>query len=166
MILSITGWFTVPNYRFDITSEFFKLLIDSFTPMVNEYVGKKIKEKELEIYLGTDGASETLKVVKRFEKNTDYLTYEFWLPYSKIVINKEVDLQVFVDEFVASFTEALCNFCIPTESITFAQQTIKEELKVNLEKYAFVLTAKEKNYRDALQKLKLEFANSRNKAKV
>jgi hypothetical protein len=154
MEISITGNYTVPNFNFDLEIAYLNLLGDKIEQnLLHKFPLPKVKSQELEIYICTDGKS-TESFIQKISKTDKgkFLTFYFWLPYTKIVkqINEnmsvEMDLVVFTEEFFACLKQVLITYNIDEKSITQTQQEILDEITAN-KTYIFNISAQETAWR-------------------
>lgn len=151
MEITISGMFTKPQKKFDLSSAYLNLLKEEITKnILQKHTLNNVKAQELEIYICTDGTDSESSIQQITNKNTDeYLTFHFWISYPKAVkqitemLFVEMDLQVFTIEFFSCLKEALKPYQIPVEVFELAQNSVLEILENDSEKYVYPFTEKE-----------------------
>jgi hypothetical protein len=159
MQISISGIFNTPKYQFDLSATFLAMLINQISEnILSKYTLKKVRAKELEIYLCTDG-TDSESSVKKISKNDNgkYLTFHFWIAYPKVVrsvtekLFTDMDLTAFVSEFMFCLKESLMPYDIPEMAFDETEKKILEILETDLSKYTFELSDEEAKLRLALR---------------
>jgi hypothetical protein len=158
MKMTISGYYNEPNFRFDIAGKYLKLIVAKTTQNILEkYTLTNVKATELEIYIATDGKSLE-RYIQPFSKinSRKYLTFHFYLPYSKIVKqennNKIINLLVLTEEFFECLKLVLLAYDIPETVIETTKQEILNEITGNND-YILERTQEEIAFQNNAQKI-------------
>lgn len=161
MQISISAIFNAPKYQFDLSLTFLEMLINQISEnILTKYTLKKVRAKELEIYLCTDGtdAESSVKKISKSDKGK-YLTFHFWITYPKVVrsvtekLLTDMDLAAFVSEFMFCLKESLMPYSIPEMAFDETEKNMLEILETDLSKYTFELSDEEAKLRLAIREI-------------
>ncbi len=151
MKITISGMFTTPQKKFDLSSPYLNLLKDETTKnILQRYPFNNVKAEELEIYICTDGSNAKSSIQQIRNKNpNEYLTFHFWISYPKVVkqvtekLFVDMDLEAFTNEFFVCLKEVLTLHQIPVDTFELAQNSVLETLQSNSKKYTYPFNEKE-----------------------
>jgi len=145
-LMEISGMFTTPQKKFDLSSAYLYLLKN----ILQKDAFNNIKAQELEIYICTNGTDSESSIQQITNKNSsEYLTFHFWIAYSKVVkqvtemLFVDVDLEAFTNEFFVCLKDALTAHQTSVDTFELAQNSVLEILQNDSEKYVYPFTEKE-----------------------
>ncbi len=156
MKVGIMGYFTEPNFRFDLNPKVKKKLMELIENHILLANPLPIKAKNLEFFLNTDGISleSKLQQVSKTDKGKQ-LSVLFYLPYPKIVENGVANLEVFIDNFFEVLKQLLQPYHISLETIEATKQMALHEILGN-EDYIFKANVTQEKWRKVVRKLQEE----------
>lgn len=160
MEISITGYYTEPGHRFDVSQKTLLLIRNQIKANVftNDLL-KQIKHKELELYINTNITDNTVKINNQTNiKQNEYLSFTLFLPYLEIVINNKTLVDKFVHYFFEALKHVFALYQYDINTLETVKQNIISEVSTN-SKYDFVPDPKTEKWRKAIEKKRKELRN-------
>lgn len=126
MKVSINGYYTVPDYTLYISIPLLQLLAQAIEKqLLIPYNFNEFNKDELEIYLCTDAIDDIQTNELKNNKNSEYLSFNLWLPYYKVTDNEQLN----ITEFINCFTDALKHALDTYKSVP---ETVYHSIKENV----------------------------------
>jgi len=165
MNIRISAIFTMPEYFFDLSSNYLQLISLQVKKNILSTPLQGVKSQELEIYICTDGTSTESSIRKISKSNKGkYLCFHCWIAYPKVVRQitdnevVEMDLEAFAQEFFACLGLALSEYGIASEQLKNTQTEVLNDLEKNPSFYLFDISAEQIKWRKAQKKILKEMS--------
>ncbi len=157
--IRIIGYYTTPRHHFGLAAPLLNLIETTVnTEILAKYTFTKVNSKVLEIMLDTEVETNKRRI-KQLSKTGrgQYFSFAFCLPYHVIVQNDEVNIAVFINEFMEAIREALSQFKIIPDSII---ENLKKQLIAKTEgkkEYVYVMPKQLKDFYNIADEVSREF---------
>ncbi len=157
--IRIIGYSTTPDNRLNVSGALLDLIENTINKKIlAKYTFLKVKSKFFEIMLSSEIETNERKVVQLSKTGRgEFFSFRFFIPYNKAIKNCEIDIPIFINEFMEAIREALSQFNIIPDTLI---DKLKKQLIAETEgkkEYVYMELEDDKLLREIVNEVSRQF---------